>query len=176
MATDTEMLRRAVRYAIRKGAKSKPAWAKVMPVFAVGSTSARELCRRFLIDPDTGEEILPGSSQGILDSSGDESEAYGDACLGERGDTRAPRFGEWMRGVWASKSNPIRDGMYVRTVIRTGRMNSGVFYELTDGNGRFWEYPAKSTVFIAAPAAAAQQAIGGMLPHTNAAESGSTEE
>lgn len=67
------------------------------------------------------------------------------------GTSRTPKFAEWMRGIWAAKSNPIRDGMYVRTVRRTGRMNPGTFYELTDGKGEFWQYPAGSTVFIEAP-------------------------
>ena len=60
-----------------------------------------------------------------------------------------PKFGEWLRGIHASESNPHRDGMYVRTVRRTGRMNPGKFYELTDGRGDFWQYPAKSVTRIA---------------------------
>lgn len=55
-----------------------------------------------------------------------------------------PKFGEWLRGIYASESNPRRDGMYVRTIHRKGRMNPGKFYELTDGNGAFWMYPAQS--------------------------------
>jgi len=46
-----------------------------------------------------------------------------------------------LRGIHASPTNPQRDGIYVRTIRRTGRMNPGVFVECTDGNGRFWEYP-----------------------------------
>ena len=56
-----------------------------------------------------------------------------------------PKFGDWLRGIYASESNPTRDGMYVRTINRTGRVNAGKFYELTDGKGKFWQYPAKST-------------------------------
>lgn len=81
-------------------------------------------------------------------SKEDGEELYGDACPGERGNTRPPKFGEWMRGVWASKSNPHRDGMFVRTVRRTGRVNNGTWHELTDGKGNFWQYEAKSTVFL----------------------------
>lgn len=62
---------------------------------------------------------------------------------------REPAFGEWMRGIHASVDNPIRDGMYVKTIVRTGRLNPGKFYELTDGKGRFWQFPAEGTVFIA---------------------------
>jgi hypothetical protein len=64
------------------------------------------------------------------------------------GASRPPKFGEWMRGIWASDKNPQRDGQYVRTVIRTGRVNRGKFYELTDGRGSFWQYPVESTCYI----------------------------
>ena len=67
----------------------------------------------------------------------------------ERVVMRKPVFGEWMRGIYASERNPHRDGMYVRTIRRTGRMNPGAFYELTDGKGAFWQYPKDSAVFIA---------------------------
>jgi len=67
------------------------------------------------------------------------------------GTDRTPKFGEWLRGIWASPSNPIRDGRYVRTVRRTGILNPGTFYELTDGQGKFWQFEAKATVFIEAP-------------------------
>lgn len=65
------------------------------------------------------------------------------------GDTRQPKFGDWMRGIWASPDNPIRDGMYVKTVRRRGKLNQGTFYELTDGKGKFWQFEAEATVFIA---------------------------
>ena len=67
-----------------------------------------------------------------------------------------PKFGEWLRGIYASERNPLRDGMYVRTVRRTGRCNPGKYYELTDGNGKFWMYPATSTIPL--PIAAAENA------------------
>lgn len=52
----------------------------------------------------------------------------------------APQFGEWFTGIWASPGNPHRHGMYVETIRRSGRMNPGVHYRLTDGKGSFWEY------------------------------------
>jgi hypothetical protein len=58
----------------------------------------------------------------------------------------APKFGEWLRGIYASERNPLRDGMYVRTIRRSGRCNPGTFYELTDGNGEFWQYPRQSVI------------------------------
>lgn len=61
---------------------------------------------------------------------------------------RSPKFGDRMRGIHASESNPIRDGFYIKTVRRTGSMNKGTFYQLTNGKGKFWEYPAESVVFL----------------------------
>lgn len=58
----------------------------------------------------------------------------------------APKFGEWLRGIYASERNPLRDGMYVRTIRRTGRCNPGTYYELTDGKGNFWQYPRESVI------------------------------
>lgn len=58
-----------------------------------------------------------------------------------------PRFGEWFTGIYASDENPHKHGMYVRTIRRyPGGMNPGMFYELTDGEGNFWEYPVGSVV------------------------------
>jgi hypothetical protein len=61
-----------------------------------------------------------------------------------------PRFGDWVRGIYASETNPIRDGMYVETIRRTGRTNPGKWYRLTDGKGKFWEFEAKSTIMLSA--------------------------
>lgn len=58
-----------------------------------------------------------------------------------------PQFGEWFTGIYASDLNPQKHGMYVRTIVRKGRvMNPGTSYELTDGKGNFWEYPRESVV------------------------------
>lgn len=61
---------------------------------------------------------------------------------------REPLFGELVRGVYASENNPQRDGMYVETIVRKGRMNPGKFYRLTDGRGKFWMYWAEDTVLL----------------------------
>jgi hypothetical protein len=54
----------------------------------------------------------------------------------------APVFGvSRFRGVYASEDNPIRDGIYVETIRRRGKLDAGTFYRLTDGRGRFWEFP-----------------------------------
>ena len=68
-----------------------------------------------------------------------------------------PKFGEWLRGIYASESNPHRDGMYVRTIRLTGGLNPGVHYEVTDGNGKFWQYPAQSVERLATPPASQVQ-------------------
>lgn len=57
-----------------------------------------------------------------------------------------PTFGQWFTNIVASKDNPQRHGMYVRTTRRAGRMNAGTFYELTDGQGAFWECPEGNVV------------------------------
>lgn len=53
----------------------------------------------------------------------------------------APRFGEAVRNTCASQDNPRRDGYFVRKVVRTGVLNRGSFYEVTDGSGHFWLLP-----------------------------------
>lgn len=64
------------------------------------------------------------------------------------GNERKPVFGEWMRGIYAGIKNPLRDGMYVETIRRSGRVNHGTWYRLTDGKGNFWEYESRDTVFL----------------------------
>lgn len=64
-----------------------------------------------------------------------------------------PKFGEWLRGIYASEKNPHRDGMYVRTILRDGRFNPGKYYEVTDGKGDFWTYLAESTMRTSQPEA-----------------------
>ena len=47
---DVELLRRAVG---RRGhGRKEPRWVRVMDRFSLGSTYARQLCRRFGFDPD----------------------------------------------------------------------------------------------------------------------------
>lgn len=59
-----------------------------------------------------------------------------------------PRFGQRIRGIWASVDNPIRDGYFVEVIRRTARLNPGTFYRITDRKGRFWEYKAEDTVLL----------------------------
>ena len=87
----------------------------------------------------------------IDDPEGFRLQCIADACEGKPlqvGNDRAPKFGERMRGIYAGLKNPQRDGMYVETIRRTGRCNNGTWYRLTDGDGKFWEYEAKATVYL----------------------------
>jgi len=59
-----------------------------------------------------------------------------------------PKFGQKVRGIYASVDNPYRDGYFVEVVRRTGRMNPGVWYRLTDAHGRFWEYKDDSVILL----------------------------
>lgn len=52
---------------------------------------------------------------------------------------RKPRFGEIVTCKAATPPNPNRHGYFVRVVTRTGRVNRGTWWELTDGNGKFWQ-------------------------------------
>lgn len=54
---------------------------------------------------------------------------------------RTPRFGDIIENGWASERNPTRTGYFVREGRRTGRMNPGRYFEVTDGAGKFWELP-----------------------------------
>lgn len=60
---------------------------------------------------------------------------------------RKPKFGDPMYGIYAAEGNPIKYGLFVRVVNRTGRVNRGVYYELTNGKGRFWQYPKDAVAF-----------------------------
>lgn len=49
------------------------------------------------------------------------------------------KFGDRVENGWASESNPTRVGYFVREFTRSGRLNPGLTWEITDGNGKFWE-------------------------------------
>lgn len=50
-----------------------------------------------------------------------------------------PRFGDPITNPWASDDNPAKHGLFVREFRRAGRLNPGTIWEVTDGNGKFWE-------------------------------------
>lgn len=72
---------------------------------------------------------------------------------------RKPKFGDSMRNPWASESNPQRDGYFVRSKRVTGRLNPGLWYEMTDGQGKFWEMNGTVALFREA-----EQARAAMQP------------
>jgi hypothetical protein len=82
----------------------------------------------------------------------EQEERQREQCFVDAGGERefTPKVADTIRGIWASDKNPQRDGFYVRTVRRErARVNSGIWYELTDGNGNNWQYRASDTVLIA---------------------------
>lgn len=54
------------------------------------------------------------------------------------------KFGDVIENAGASHDNPLRRGFYVRDIVRGGRLNSGVFVELTNGLGTFWTHAKNS--------------------------------
>lgn len=52
------------------------------------------------------------------------------------------RFGDKIENDAASSDNPTRIGYFVRRAVRSGRMNTGPYVQITDGCGSFWECPA----------------------------------
>lgn len=55
------------------------------------------------------------------------------------GEPGAPDFGATVVNNLASHDNPHRVGRFVRVIRRRGRMNPGVWWQLTNGRGVFWE-------------------------------------
>jgi hypothetical protein len=52
-----------------------------------------------------------------------------------------PKFGDTVLNRAASEGNPQRTGTFVREIRRSGRLNPGVWWQITDGQGSFWETP-----------------------------------
>lgn len=50
-----------------------------------------------------------------------------------------PKLGAIVTNRLASTGNPTRTGYFIRAGRTTGRMNPGVWWEITDGRGRFWK-------------------------------------
>lgn len=55
--------------------------------------------------------------------------------------TAQPKFGDTIVNDVASDENPHKTGIFVRAIRRTGRLNPGVWWQITDGRGSFWESP-----------------------------------
>jgi hypothetical protein len=50
-----------------------------------------------------------------------------------------PQFGEKLINPYASKSNPHREGYFIREIKRSGFINPGIYWEFTDKKGNFWQ-------------------------------------
>ncbi len=59
-------------------------------------------------------------------------------------DAIKPKFLDLIENGWASEDNPHRVGIFIRRGVRTGRMNRGPYFVLTDGKGAFWEVSGRS--------------------------------
>jgi hypothetical protein len=55
---------------------------------------------------------------------------------------RTPHFGDQVVNNSASECNPTKHGLFVRRVTRSGVMNPGEWWELTNGEGSFWRTQA----------------------------------
>ncbi|WP_323870033.1 hypothetical protein [Xenorhabdus szentirmaii] len=61
---------------------------------------------------------------------------------------RKPEFGDYMRNPWAGEGNPHRDGYFVKSKRVTGKLNPGLWYQMTDKKGKFWEIDGQYAMFI----------------------------
>lgn len=52
---------------------------------------------------------------------------------------KKPIFGDIILNEFASESNPIRKGIFVKSYRKNGIVNKGVTWYLTNGNGYFWD-------------------------------------
>lgn len=57
-----------------------------------------------------------------------------------------PKIGDRIEGIYASDSNPEKFGTFVEVIRRTGKLNNGTFYRVTDGKGAFWMYSKDSCI------------------------------
>jgi hypothetical protein len=56
----------------------------------------------------------------------------------------SPRFGDRVVNTAASDRNPTKQGVFVRRVVKSGTVNPGAWWELTDGQGHFWRVSPES--------------------------------
>jgi len=53
-----------------------------------------------------------------------------------------PKFLDIIENGWASEDNPHRVSYFLYRGYRSGRMNPGAYFVMTDGKGDFYELPA----------------------------------
>ncbi|MFP5513276.1 MAG: hypothetical protein ACLGJC_09370, partial [Alphaproteobacteria bacterium] len=68
------------------------------------------------------------------------------------------KFGDRIEMIAASHDNPHKFGFFIRRIHRSGRMNPGAFFEVTDGNGEVWFTPPDNVRAAPASPSAAQPA------------------
>lgn len=63
-----------------------------------------------------------------------------------------PQFGDWLENVMAGDGNPHKRGRFVRVVrVPRGRINAGLWWEITDGRGDFWQSNPEHCTAVRAP-------------------------
>jgi hypothetical protein len=75
------------------------------------------------------------------------------------GDLLRAKFGDLVENGWASEENPTRKGFFVREAKRTGKLNAGRYWEITDGKGKFWELSPVGEHKITVTAAVAWEGV-----------------
>ena len=104
----------------------------------------------FMIDQETGYklvELLENAYSGFIPGSGSDEKWMNEKqeVIKELKETvyktftGSPKFGDILENPFASTDNPHKKGIFVKEFRRTGKLNPGLIWELTDGNGNFWE-------------------------------------
>ena len=61
---------------------------------------------------------------------------------------RKPCFGDRVINTFAGAANPHREGVFVRSIHRLGKLNPGEWYQCTNGKGDFWEIDLRSLEIV----------------------------
>jgi len=61
---------------------------------------------------------------------------------------RKPCFGDRVINTFAGAANPHREGVFVRSINRLGKLNHGEWYQCTNGKGDFWEIDPRSLEIV----------------------------
>ena len=61
---------------------------------------------------------------------------------------RKPCFGDRVINTFAGAANPHREGIFVRSIHRLGKLNPGEWYQCTNGKGDFWEIDPRSLEIV----------------------------
>lgn len=75
-----------------------------------------------------------------------------------------PKFGDLIENGYASEDNPTRRGYFVRAFRRTGKLNAGLTWEVTDRKGKFWTLPVHGNDRLIVTPAPDQDKEGPAIP------------